>query len=156
HDLQEPLRMVSSYTQLLEKRYAQKLDGDAREFMDFIVDGAGRMKQLIEDLLAYSRVGTRGKDFRPVALEDVMRRVRANLRPAIEEIGAELTQDPLPEVLGDDTQLAQLLQNLVGNALKFRGEAAPRIHVFALEHENEWEIAVRDNGIGIEQQYFER
>jgi PAS domain S-box-containing protein len=156
HDLQEPLRMVASYTQLLGKRYGDRLEGDAQEFMAYIVDGAGRMKQLIEDLLAYSRVGTRGREFRPVKLQATLERARINLRAALEESGAELTRDPLPEVVGDEPQLVQLLQNLVGNAIKFRGEAAPRIHVSASEKGAEFEITVRDNGIGIEPQYYER
>jgi PAS domain S-box-containing protein len=156
HDLQEPLRMVASYTQLLGKRYADKLEGDAREFMAYIVDGAARMKQLIEDLLAYSRVGTRGKEFTRVKLETVFERARINLRGALEDSGGEMTHEPLPEVQGDEWQLVQLLQNLAGNALKFRGSEPPRVHVSFLEKENEFEIAVQDNGIGIEAQYFER
>jgi PAS domain S-box-containing protein len=156
HDLQEPLRMVASYTQLLGKRYGDRLEGDAKEFMAYIVDGAARMKQLIEDLLTYSRVGTRGREFRQVKLQAVLERARINLRAAMEESGAELTRDPLPEVEADDSQLAQLLQNLIGNAIKFRGKAAPRIHVSSIEKDDEFEIAVKDNGIGIEPQYFER
>lgn len=107
------------------------------------------MQQLIEDLLAYSRVGTRAKEFRPVKLAAVLERARVNLRAALEESGDELMHDPLPEVEGDQSQLVQLLQNLVGNALKFHGEATPRIHVSSFEKENEWEIAVTDNGIGL-------
>ena len=156
HDLQEPLRMVSSYTQLLERRYQDKLDADAREFMGYVVDGAARMKQLIEDLLAYSRVGTKGRDFKPVDLERPLARALANLKAAIDESGAAVSFDPLPTLPADEGQLAQVLQNLIGNALKFRSGAAPRIHVSSLEREREWEIAVRDNGIGIEPQYFER
>src|SRR4029079_2851346 len=110
HDLQEPLRMVSSYTQLLMRRYGDRLDGDAMEFTAYIVDGATRMKQLIEDLLAYSRVGTKGKEFRPVRVESTLRRAMVNLRAAIEESGAAVTYDALPVVKGDDVQLTQLLQ----------------------------------------------
>ena len=156
HDLQEPLRMVASYTQLLGKRYGDRLEGDAKEFMAYIVDGAGRMKQLIEDLLTYSRVGTRGREFKRVKLETVVERAKTNLRAALEESGGELTHEALPEVEGDEMQLVQLMQNLAGNALKFHGEAAPRVHVSSQEREQEWEISVRDNGIGIEPQYFER
>jgi PAS domain S-box-containing protein len=157
HDLQEPLRMIGSYTQLLEKRYGAKLDQDAREFMDFIVDGATRMKQLIEDLLAYSHVGTRGKELRPVQAQAVLDKVLINLRGAVEQSGATVTHDPLPEVNADDTQLAQLLQNLIGNAIKFRGkDEAPRIHVGVEDAGDEWRFTVADNGIGIEPQYFER
>jgi light-regulated signal transduction histidine kinase (bacteriophytochrome) len=156
HDLQEPLRMVSSYTQLIDRRYGDRLDGDAREFMHYVVDGAARMKQLIEDLLAYSRVGTKGKEFREIEVEAALKRAVTNLRAAIEESGAAVTWDPLPTVSGDDLQLAQLFQNLIGNALKFRGRSVPRVHVSVSEQENEWQIAVADNGIGIEPQYFER
>ena len=148
--------MVSSYTQLLQRRFRDKLDGDATEFMGYIVDGAARMKQLIEDLLAYSRVGTRGKEFRPVQVEGALRRAIANLRAAISESAASVSNDALPAVLGDDVQLAQLFQNLIGNALKFRSASVPRIHVSCAEKENEFEFAVADNGIGIEPQYFER
>jgi len=157
HDLQEPLRMVASYTQLLEKRYGDRLDQDAREFMDFIVDGATRMKQLIEDLLAYSRVGTRGKELRPVQSQAALDKALVNLRAAIESAGASIAQDALPEVNADDTQLVQLFQNLVGNAIKFRKkDEPPRIHVGAEDAGNEWRFCVADNGIGIEPQYFER
>jgi PAS domain S-box-containing protein len=156
HDLQEPLRMVSSYTQLVMKRYGERLDGDAREFMNYVVDGAARMKQLIEDLLAYSRVGTKGKEFKATPVESALRRALTNLRAAIEESGAEVTHDPLPTVSADEVQLAQLFQNLVGNALKFRGPEKTKIRIEAREHPAEWEFAVKDNGIGIEKQYFER
>ena len=157
HDLQEPLRMVSSYTQLLMRRYGDKLDGDAKEFTAFIVDGATRMKQLIEDLLAYSRVGTRDKNFKPVDSESSLRRALTNLRAAIQDSGATVTQDKLPTIPCDEVQLAQLFQNLIGNALKFRKpDAAPAVHVGAADHGEEWEFTVRDNGIGIEPQYFER
>jgi PAS domain S-box-containing protein len=156
HDLQEPLRMVSSYTQLVLRRYGERLDGDAKEFMAYVVDGAARMKQLIEDLLAYSRVGTRGKEFKPVPVETAVRRAINNLRTAIEESGASITYDALPTVEADDVQLAQLFQNLMGNALKFRSASVPRIHILAKELESEWEFGVKDNGIGIEPQYFDR
>ena len=156
HDLQEPLRMVSSYTQLLARRYGERFDGDAREFMAYIVDGAARMKQLIEDLLAYSRVGTGSREFRRVPVEASLSRAIGNLRTAIEEAGAAVTYDALPTLEADHLQLAQLFQNLIGNALKFRSASVPRIHVLAKEKEHEWELAVQDNGIGIEAQYFER
>ncbi len=156
HDLQEPLRMVSSYTQLLARRYGDKLDADAKEFMGYIVDGATRMKQLIEDLLAYSRVGTRGRELKPVPVEAPLRRAITNVRAAVEESGASVSYDAMPTVLGDEMQLAQLFQNLLGNALKFRSTSVPRIHVSAKELETECEFGVQDNGIGIEPQYFER
>jgi PAS domain S-box-containing protein len=156
HDLQEPLRMVASYTQLLERRYEAKLDGDAREFMAYIVDGASRMKQLIEDLLAYSRVGTKGGEFTLVSAEAAVRRALFNLRAAIEEAGAAVTYDPMPTLPADEVQLGQLLQNLIGNALKFRSNSVPRIHIGVEELGQEWQFEVRDNGIGIEPQYYAR
>jgi len=157
HDLQEPLRMVSSYTQLLMRRYGDKFDGDAKDFTAFIVDGATRMKQLIEDLLAYSRVGTRDRNFKPVEAESSLKRALTNLRAAIQDSGATVTQDKLPTIHCDEVQLAQLFQNLIGNALKFRKpDVAPAVHVGAAEQGAEWEFMVRDNGIGIEPQYFER
>lgn len=148
--------MVSSYTQLLGRRYGEKFDADAKEFMAYIVDGATRMKQLIEDLLAYSRVGTKGKDFKPADVEKSLRRAIGNLRAAIEEAGASVTYDPLPTLPADEAQLAQLFQNLMGNALKFRGPSVPRIHVGVSDKDTHFEFTVRDNGIGIEPQYFER
>ena len=156
HDLQEPLRMVSSYTQLLGKRYGERFDGDAKEFMHYIVDGAARMKQLIEDLLAYSRVGTKGKEFKPVSVEAPLKKAITNLHAAIAESSAAVTWDPLPTVDADEVQLAQLFQNLMGNALKFRGAAVPRLHVSAADQDGDWHITVADNGIGIEPQYYER
>jgi PAS domain S-box-containing protein len=157
HDLQEPLRMIGSYTQLLERRYGDKFDQDAREFMGFIVEGATRMKQLIEDLLAYSRVGTRGKELQRVQSQAALDRALVNLRAAIEANGAAVTHGELPEVNADDTQLTQLLQNLIGNAIKFRREGEqPRIHVDAEETGGEWRFSVADNGIGIESQYYDR
>ncbi len=156
HDLQEPLRMVSSYTQLLARRYRGKLDEDADEFISYAVDGATRMQSLINDLLTYSRVGTRGKELVPTDCGAVFEAARTNLQVAIEECGAEVTSDELPAVRGDAIQLTQLFQNLMGNALKFRGERPPKVHVDAERQDGEWLFSVRDNGIGIEPQYAER
>jgi PAS domain S-box-containing protein len=157
HDLQEPLRMVASYTQLLARRYKGKLDQDADDFIGFAVEGVTRMQRLINDLLAYSRVGTRGREPQPVELEKVMAGARANLATAIAETGAEVSHDPLPGVLGDEGQLVQVLQNLVGNAIKFHREGTPpRVHVGVRREGGDWQISVRDNGIGIEPAYFER
>ncbi len=156
HDLQEPLRMVASYCQLLQRRYAAKLDGDAHEFIGFAVEGAKRMQSLINDLLLYSRVGTKGKPFTPTSLEQVLADAVANLTVSIGEAKAEISHDPLPMVQGDRVQLLQLLQNLLGNALKFRRETPVRIHVGAQRHGGLWQISVTDNGIGIEPQYAER
>ena len=131
HDLQEPLRMVSSYTQLLAKRYTGKLDSDADEFIAFAVDGAMRMQRLIQDLLAYSRVSTGGRQFKPTSAETALDYALDNLRYVMKESGAVVTHDPLPTVMGDEKQLEQLFQNLLSNAIKFRGHEPPRIHVSA-------------------------
>ncbi|HSL29052.1 MAG TPA: ATP-binding protein [Anaerolineales bacterium] len=156
HDLQEPLRIVSSYVQLLARRYKGKLDQDADEFINYAVEGANRMKTLINDLLAYSRVGTRGKELVPVEMEEVFERVSRNLKIALQESGAALTHDALPVVLADDLQMTQLLQNLLGNAIKFRGARPPRVHFGVRRQEEHWLFFVRDNGIGIDPQYRER
>lgn len=156
HDLQEPLRMVSSYTQLLAQRYRGELDADANEFIGFAVDGANRMQQLINDLLAYSRVNTRGGPFDPTDCSTALGRARANLSVAIEESGALVTNDDLPTLWADKTQLVQVFQNLIGNAIKFRGEQPPRVHVSARQEGDEWLFSIRDNSIGIDAQYFER
>ena len=133
HDLQEPLRMVASFTQLLARRYRGQLDKDADEFIGFAVDGATRMQTLINDLLAYSRVGTRGKPFAPTDCGAVLQMALDNLARSVEESGAVITHDPLPTVPGDEVQLTQLFQNLIANAIKFRGPETPRIHVSAAE-----------------------
>jgi signal transduction histidine kinase len=156
HDLQEPLRMVGSYCQLLQRRYQGKLGQDANEFIGFAVEGAKRMQQLINDLLLYSRVGTKGKAFAATPLEQVFATTLLNLTVAIEETKAEISHDPLPTINGDAVQLTQLMQNLIGNALKFRDESPARIHVGAERDGPMWRIRVQDNGIGIEPQYGER
>jgi light-regulated signal transduction histidine kinase (bacteriophytochrome) len=156
HDLQEPLRMVTSYVQLLSKRYKAKLDADANEFIDFAVDGAVRMRKLINDLLTYSRVGTQGKGLFPTDSEAVLAQSVNNLKVTIEENGALVTHDPLPTVTADSSQLEQLLQNLIGNAIKFRGSEPPRIHLSASRNGKGWVFSVRDNGIGIAPEYSKR
>ncbi len=156
HDLQEPLRMVASFTQLLARRYRDKLDADACEFIDYAVDGATRMQTLITDLLAYSRVGTCGKPFAPTDCEEVFNRTLAGLKVAVQETGAQVTRDPLPTLQADDTQLSQLFQNLLANAIKFRGKEPPRVHVSAEQNGGAWRFAVRDNGIGIPPEHAER
>ncbi len=156
HDLQEPLRMVSSYVQLLSRRYKGKLDSDADEFISFAVEGVNRMKVLINDLLAFSRVGTRGNEFVPVALEETLEKVVRNLQIIIEDSEASITHDALPQVLADDGQMVQLFQNLVGNAIKFHGEAPPKVHVGVRHEGDHWLLFVRDNGIGIDPQFSER
>ena len=129
HDLQEPLRMVSSYTQLLAQRYAGKLDSDADEFIAFAVDGATRMQRLIQDLLAYSRIGTTRMIVTKVSSEKALQLALGNLQSAIEDSGAKVTNDPLPAVQADETQLVQLFQNLIGNAIKYRTADAPQVHI---------------------------
>jgi light-regulated signal transduction histidine kinase (bacteriophytochrome) len=156
HDLQEPLRMVASYCQLLQRRYQAKLDQNANEFIGFAVEGAKRMQSLINDLLLYSRVGTKGKAFAPTPLEPVLAGALANLAIAIDEAKAEITHDPLPTISGDPTQLLQLFQNLIGNALKFRRNVPVRIQIGAQREGSDWRISVTDNGIGIDPQYAER
>jgi PAS domain S-box-containing protein len=157
HDLQEPLRMVASYTQLLSRRYKGKLGTDADEFIAFAVDGASRMQRLIQDLLAYSRVGSKGKDLLKTSSEDALQQALVNLRGAIEESSAVVTHDPLPAVLADEMQLIQLFQNLVGNAIKYQKAGVPRVHVSAAKNGGKkWDFAVSDNGLGIDPQYFER
>jgi light-regulated signal transduction histidine kinase (bacteriophytochrome) len=156
HDLQEPLRMVGSYMELLARRFRDRIDETGREFIDFAIDGADRMKRLIQALLEYSRVESRGGDFAPTDCGRILEEALENLSLAIEETGAKITADPLPVVIGDPTQLVQLLQNLVGNAVKFHGEASPEIHVGARREGGQWVLSVSDRGIGIEPEYFER
>ena len=157
HDLQEPLRMVSSYTQLLAKRYKRRLDSDADEFIAFAVDGCNRMQGLIQDLLAYSRAGTNEKKLRKVSSENALQKALINLRAAITQSGAVVTHDALPAITTDETQFTQIFQNLVGNAIKYRRAEVPRVHVSAARNDgNEWTFSVRDNGLGIDPQYFER
>jgi PAS domain S-box-containing protein len=156
HDLQEPLRMVASYTQLLARRYKGKLGFEADEFIGFAVDGATRMQLLIQDLLAYSRLTTKGKALHFMQAEAACSSAIQNLRESIKESGAQVSFESLPGVLADATQLTQLFQNLIGNAIKYRNEGKPEIRVSASSAENEWIFRVQDNGIGIEPQYFER
>jgi light-regulated signal transduction histidine kinase (bacteriophytochrome) len=156
HDLQEPLRMVTSYVQLLTRRYQGKLDSDADEFIRFAEDGAVRMWKLINDLLAYSRAGTQGKELEPTDCETALHQSLDNLKMAIEENGVIVTRDPLPTVMADHPQLIQLFQNLIGNAIKFRGDEPPRVHVSASRNGNGWIFSVRDNGIGIAPEYAKR
>ena len=161
HDLQEPLRMVSSYCGLLARRYQGKLDKDADDFIHFAVDGATRMKDLIDALLLYSRVGRRGKPFVPINSTDNVQAALANLAMAVEEVGATVTFGRLPVVYADSVQLTQVFQNLIGNALKFRGADLPRVHISARcesagRDPSQWVFSVQDNGIGFEQEFGER
>jgi len=156
HDLQEPLRMVASFTQLLAKRYNDKLDDNGREFIHFAVDGAKRLQTLISDLLSYSRVGTHAEPLQVTACDVVLDRVLNSLKLAMQDTGATITRDPLPVVMADEGQLGQLLQNLLTNAMKFRGEKPPEVHISAARDGAAWKISVRDNGIGIPPEYAGR
>ncbi len=156
HDLQEPLRMVSSYVQLLAHRYQNQLDADADEFITYAVDGTRHMQILINDLLTYSRVSTKGNPFTLVDCGRVLQHALAGLQIAIEESNAAITYDPLPTVLADEMQMHQLFQNLLGNAIKFRGQQPPIIHVGVTHQENGWLFRVQDNGIGLEEKFAER
>jgi signal transduction histidine kinase len=157
HDLQEPLRTIGSYTQLLARRYKDKLDKDADDFIDYIVSGVGRMHTLLNDMLAYSRVSqSESRTLNPANCEAVLQSALLNLQATIKDSGAEITHDPLPIVLGDEIQLAQVFQNLISNAIKYRRDEPPRIHISASEQDCEWLFSVSDNGIGIDAQYHDR
>ena len=150
HDLQEPLRLVASYVQLLEKRYKGRLDQDADEYIDYAINGTKRLQNMINGLLALSRVGTRGQPFKPTDFEAVLGRVLTNLQVKMEEEEAVVTHGPLPTIRADASQMESLFQNLIENAVKFRGEPPPRIHITATQERGGWRLSVRDNGIGIE------
>ena len=156
HDLQEPLRMVSSFVQLLGKRYTGRLDAEADEFIGFAVDGVSRMQRLINDLLTYSRVGSQGGELAPADAAAAARQACGQLQAAIEESDAQVTIGELPTVNADATQLVQLFQNLIGNAIKFRGERACVVKVGALRTGDEWRFSITDNGIGLEEEYVDR
>jgi len=156
HDLQEPLRMVASYTQLLAKRYKGKLDADAEEFIRYAVDGATRMQRLIQDLLTFSRAGSRRIEPAPTDCEAVLDQALMSLKTAVEETGALITRDPLPTIKADALQLVQLFQNIIGNAIRYRTDDRPRIHTSADLENHEWVFSVHDNGIGIDPKYADR
>jgi hypothetical protein len=152
HDLQEPLRMVSSYLQLLERRYKDKLDSDAEDFINFAVDGAQRMHKLISDLVSYSRVTTRANAFEPTDFNEVLERAMASANESVRASGAIITRDPLPTLIADASQVEQLFRHLIDNALKFQNGHRPRVHIGAEERDGEWVFFVEDNGIGIDPQ----
>lgn len=156
HDLFEPLRMVTSYLQLLEKRYGAKLDAQGREFVTLAIEGGLRMEALIQDLLEYSRVEMRGRSFKPTDCERVLEQVLSNLKVAIEETGATVAHEKMPTVMGDEVQMAQVFQNLLSNAIKFHGQRPPQVEVRSERRGAEWLIVVRDNGIGIDPKFFDR
>jgi light-regulated signal transduction histidine kinase (bacteriophytochrome) len=157
HDLQEPLRMVSSYTQLLAERYKGRLDADADQYIAFAVNGASRMQLLIGDLLAYCQVGTAGKELRETSTMAALEQALLNLQGALDESGGAVTHDPLPTLIADPAQLVQLFQNVIGNAIKYRSAEPPQIHVSAKKtRADEWIFSMRDNGLGIDPRYFEK
>jgi two-component system sensor histidine kinase/response regulator len=156
HDMQEPLRMVASFLQLVADRYGDRLDADGHEFIGFAVDGAKRMQALINDMLAFSRVNTKARPFEPTDIAATVATARMQLQVAIEESAAHVSAGELPVVWGDPIQLLQLFQNLIANAIKFRGDEAPRVHVAAQTEGDGWTFSVSDNGIGIAPEYFER
>jgi PAS domain S-box-containing protein len=156
HDLQEPLRVVAGFVSLLEKKYKEKLDDKAHEYIEYSIDGVKRMQVLIKDLLAYSQVGTKGKTFKPTVCSVALEQAIYNLHTAIEESGAEITYDCLPTVSADTSQLTRLFQNLIGNAIKFRGKERLKIHIAVQQKGNEWVFSIRDNGIGIDPKFFGR
>jgi light-regulated signal transduction histidine kinase (bacteriophytochrome) len=154
HDLKEPLQAMRGFLRLLEKRYKDKLDEEANKLVKYAIDSARRMQELIKDLLEYSRVGTKkSKEFKPTDCSLILNKVISNLQSAIEESGAKVTNTILPTVMSDAMQLSSLFQNLVGNAIKFRGAEAPKIHISAKRKGDEWLFSVRDNGIGIDQKF---
>jgi light-regulated signal transduction histidine kinase (bacteriophytochrome) len=156
HDLQEPLRKVASFCQLLQRRYGGQLDERADQYIEYAVDGAKRMQVLINDLLAFSRVGRSAASAVPVALDEALAQARANLATAIAESGAVIEAGPLPVVLGEPALLTAVFQNLLSNALKFHGAAAPHVVVTVRRDGDQWEFSVSDNGIGIDAEYAER
>ncbi|MFC6834872.1 histidine kinase dimerization/phospho-acceptor domain-containing protein, partial [Streptomyces goshikiensis] len=157
HDLQEPLRKVSSFTQLLQRRYGGQLDQRADQYIDYAVDGANRMQTLINDLLDFSRVGRVHHELQSIELETVLNRTMSSLSVSIEESGAEITHDPLPPLVADPTQMGMLWQNLIGNAIKFhRPGQTPKVHISADREGDLWRFAVTDNGIGIAPEYAEK
>lgn len=156
HDLQEPLRAIASYAQLFARKYQGNLDAQADKYIHYVVEGAARMQQLIEDLLDFSRIGTHGKELQPIDLEVILAQVFSNLKIAISQSQALVAHEPLPIVMGDQTQLIQLFQNLIANAIKFRQLETPKVQIKAIQQANKWLISVSDNGIGIEAEYFER
>jgi PAS domain S-box-containing protein len=156
HDLREPLRMITSFLQLLDRRYNDQLDDDAHEFIDFAVDGAKRLDNMINDLLEYSQVKSRVREFVEIDTEKVLKDTLLNLKVPIDENNAIITHDPLPKIIGDKEMLTQLFQNLISNSIKYRSDKSPKIHISAIEKENQYCFSVKDNGIGISPDHLER
>ena len=156
HDLQEPLRMVVSYLQLLERRYQDELDDQAHEYIEFAVEGGTRMGTLINDLLALSRIGPVGSIEEGVSIESILKEVLSNLDSEITKTRADITHDPLPKISADRDLLVQLFQCLIGNAIRFRSKEPPSIHISVVEGDRGWQFSLQDNGIGIEPEYHEQ
>ncbi|MEO0685762.1 MAG: ATP-binding protein, partial [Cyanobacteria bacterium J06649_11] len=156
HDLQEPLNQVANYVQLIEMRYQNALDEDANEFIGYVVGGVSLMQTLIDDVLAYSKVDMQNIEFAPISAEKALEKALNNLSTRIEQTAAKITHDELPTVMADSTQIMQLFQNLIGNAIKFRSEKQPEIHISVSRSEEEWLFSVSDNGIGIEPRFSDR
>ncbi|MBI2481739.1 MAG: hypothetical protein HYV60_24785 [Planctomycetia bacterium] len=156
HDLQEPLRMVTNFGQLLQRKLPEDADAESSEYLGYVVEGGQRMQALIRDLLEYSEIGYQSRPFQTVELERVLQLVLSNLRASVQDTRAEITYDELPTVVGDKPQLVQLLQNLISNAIKFHDEPPPKIHLAAECKDNEWLVSVQDCGIGIAPEYYSR
>ena len=156
HDLHEPLLAISGFVKLLKRRYRGKLDAKADEFIDFTIEGTSRMEKLLRDLLEYSRIGSKKKPYRELALGSLLDQALQNLKSNIDASGAEVKAHDLPSIWVDDTLIIQLFQNLVGNAIKFSGNKAPVIEIFSEKREKDWVISIRDNGIGIDPQYADQ
>ena len=156
HDLREPLRMITSFLQLLQKRYSADLDEDANDFINYAVDGAKRMDMVINDLLEYSRIGSEKREFKYLQSEKILETVLINLKPLIDDTNAIITHDPLPRIYANDQQMNQLFQNLIGNAIKYRSKVTPKIHLSADKHDKEYLFSIKDNGIGIDPKHLER
>ncbi|WP_052374161.1 ATP-binding protein [Methanobacterium sp. SMA-27] len=156
HDLREPLRMISSFLQLLERRYADKLDEDANDFIGFAVDGAKRLDDMINDLLIYSQVNSKRRELSSVKLEEILEETLINLKVAIDENNVVITHDHLPIIYGNDQSMIQLFQNLIGNAIKYRSEETPKIDISVKKEDKHYLFSIKDNGIGIEPKHLER
>jgi chemotaxis family two-component system sensor kinase Cph1 len=156
HDLKEPLRMITTFLQLLQKKYENSLDEDAHDYINFAVDGAKRLHIMINDLLEYSRIGSQARELNYINSEEIIEQIILNLKSSIESNNAVLTHDPLPIIYANDQQMVQLFQNLIVNAIKYHGEENPKIHISSEKLDKEYVFAIRDNGIGIEEQHLER
>ncbi len=156
HDFREPLRMITSFLQLLERKYTDQLDQDANEFIGFAVDGAKRLNDMINDLLTYSRVSSNKREFKMLDCEQILNETLTNLKVQIDESQAIITHDPLPKILGDDLLMVELFQNLIGNAIKYRRQEAPQIHISAKQELNQYCFSIKDNGIGIDTKHLGR